>query len=280
MKLSRNKVVYFSIVASILIFIIAYGVSVFENDKETEPLSAPEVPVPSEEEVQYKDRLEAIDKIEAEREMIIPDIYDAEPDTAGVDSILTSFDDTMSNYPDPEVDRLVAEYDQDFSGERPLREQAEGYDGQKQDPIFSRDIKDTKAYQDLRAVVFTDQVVRSGDRLKLLLSGLTRDKGDGGEATTVYGICRVNGNRVDIDVSLGDGRQWKAFDLLDHQEGLYIKNQRQGISTDNVAREISTEIQVPGIPFIPRIRNLLFQPKRGTKVQLRDQYEFILKPKL
>jgi len=77
MKIEKNKIVFGSVLAVVVVFIIAYTVSVMSgDDKNTESLTQTAVPELDENQKEYKTKLEAIDALKEVRETNAPSIYD------------------------------------------------------------------------------------------------------------------------------------------------------------------------------------------------------------
>ncbi|MBL7473311.1 conjugative transposon protein TraM [Robertkochia sediminum] len=280
MKLSRNKLIYLSIVASVLIFIIGYGISVFHSEEENDSLRSPEIPMSTSNDSQFKDRLEAIDQIKEERELVLPEIYPWESDSIIATPALDIVQDTLLQMDYSELRAITQRETIREVSDLPVKDTADPSSFKKCDRIFtSKLIQDTRTTV-LKAMVYSTQKIRSGSRLKLSIPIALSGQGDKAFPQMVYGICKVNGNRIHVEVLMDDGQRWMAYDSQDHEKGIYVRNQRQQKLTDGLAREVSTEIQIPGVPFLPRIGNLFTQRNRGGTILLYDQFEFILKPKL
>ncbi len=77
MKIEKNKIVFGSVLAVVIIFIIAYSVSVMSgDDNDSESLTQTAVPDLDENQKEYKTKLEAIDALKEVRETNAPSIYD------------------------------------------------------------------------------------------------------------------------------------------------------------------------------------------------------------
>lgn len=280
MKLSRNKLIYFSIIASVLIFIIAYGVSVFTPEVADQNLVAPKVPESTRKESQFEDRLEAIDHIKKDRELHLPELYELEEDTLKDFTELDFLQDTPDLEADPGI-TVISESETDHPlTEASAHDKIESSSLERSDPIFSSEHIEVSKEVFFKAVVYSNQEIRSGDRLKLFIPPQARSLSGTTHGQMLYGICKVNGNRVHIEVLMGDGQRWIAYDPQDHGEGIYVRNRKQPKPANRLAGEVSTEIQIPGVPLLPRLRNLFIQPNRGGTIQFYDQFEFTLKPML
>ncbi|THD67627.1 conjugative transposon protein TraM [Robertkochia marina] len=280
MKLSRNKLIYLSIVASVLIFIIGYGISVLHSEEANDPLRSPEIPMSTSHDSQFKDRLEAIDQIKEERELVLPEIYPWESDSIVATPELRIVQDTLLQMDYSELRAITQRETIRDVSDLPVKDTEEPRPFKKNEGIFtSIFIQDTRTTV-LKAMVYSTQKIRSGSRLKLSISIDRWGQGDKAFPQMVYGICKVNGSRVHVEVLMDDGQRWIAYDSQDHEKGIYVRTTKQQKITDGMAREVSTEIQIPGVPLVPRIGNLFRQRNPGGAVLLYDQFEFILKPKL
>ena len=77
MKLEKNKIVFGSVLAIVVIFIISYSMMVMGGDEsESENLKQPLVPELEQEQKDYSSKLEAIDALKEIRETNAPSIYD------------------------------------------------------------------------------------------------------------------------------------------------------------------------------------------------------------
>jgi hypothetical protein len=95
----------------------------------------------------------------------------------------------------------------------------------------------------------------------------------------VYGFVSFKANRVFIKITNIDNSpvDLKAFDLLDGNEGIYIKNSIQAEATGEVLDDIVQDINVPGVPQIGGIKQVFRRNNRNVKATIFNQYQLILK---
>ncbi|UAB83128.1 hypothetical protein INR75_13025 [Zunongwangia sp. SCSIO 43204] len=79
MKIQKNKIVMILIVASVVLFIVAYSIITFGQEEET-TIDNNQVPVPKlgGDQKQYEPKTEALEGIKEERETNAPSVYDEE----------------------------------------------------------------------------------------------------------------------------------------------------------------------------------------------------------
>lgn len=74
----------------------------------------------------------------------------------------------------------------------------------------------------------------------------------------VYGLITCKANRVFIKITNINNQpvDLKAFDLLDGNEGIYIKNSVQAEANGEVFDNIVQDINIPGVPQIGGIKQV------------------------
>jgi len=128
-----------------------------------------------------------------------------------------------------------------------------------------------------------EQTVRNDERLELRLAVDALINGDTiVRNSLVYGFVSFKANRVSIRITNIDNKavDLKAFDLLDGNEGIYIKNSVQAEATGEVLDDIIQDINIPGVPQIGGIKQVFRRKNRNVKATIYNQYQLILKPSL
>jgi hypothetical protein len=307
MKIEKNKIVFGSVLAIVVVFIIAYTVSVMSgDDKDTESLTQTAVPELDENQKEYKTKLEAIDALKEVRETNAPSIYDEknidslgfyDPDFMDkekvriVDSIYkhNRINYSKDTYVVPEryrrkpkvnEDTLTAKKDEAIA----LKEL--GLEHQlffASDPMANpkMDIANTDA--EILVEVDGNQVVKTNYRLRMrllkdaLINGVKVPKN-----TPVFGFISFKPNRALIEIENINHRpvKLKAFDLQDGSEGIYVKNSFRADVSREVVDDIVGDINIAGVPQVSGIQKVFRKNQRTVKVTVTNNYKLILKPAL
>ena len=128
-----------------------------------------------------------------------------------------------------------------------------------------------------------EQTVRNDERLELRLAVDALINGDSVPRNSlVYGFASFKSNRVFISITNIDNRavDLKAYDLMDGNEGIYIKNSVRAEATGEVLDDIVQDINIPGVPQIGGIKQVFRRNNRNVRATIYDQYQLILKPSL
>lgn len=133
------------------------------------------------------------------------------------------------------------------------------------------------------AYVDGDQTVRDGHRLNLRLAQDVQFHGVSvPRDTRVYGFVKVRPNRVLVDI-LGFGDKdisLKAYDLEDGREGVYVENHIKGEVVERGLDETIGEVNLPGMPQIGGLKRIFQRRNRAIKVDIKNNYQVVLKPAL
>ena len=124
------------------------------------------------------------------------------------------------------------------------------------------------------------QTVQQDQRLELRLAvDATIDGSIVPRNTLVYGFVSFKPNRVLLNITNIQHRKvaLKAFDLLDGNEGIYIRNSFRGEASREVLDDVVQDINVPGFPQVGGIKQVFRRNNRNVKVTIRNQYLLILK---
>ena len=308
MKLERNKLLFITAFALVVLFIIGYAVVVLdESENEETQLSQPEVPEILDEQTQYSSKLDAVNDVKEMRESNAPSIYDeALLDSTGlfdpsfqekereriVDSIYAAgrinyesgdYDTTsgisssrpMASTPKNQIEDMVIDFTkahQEFFVFEPKQ-------------VSLVDLETTKGRTDdfIMVEVNGEQTVKTDERLELRLAVDAIVNGDSiPRNSLVYGFVRFKANRVFITITNINNKpvDLKAFDLLDGNEGIYVRNSFTGEATTEVIGDVVEDINIPGVPQVGGIKQVFRRNNRNVKVTIYSQYQLILKPAL
>ena len=306
--MDRNKIIFISVIGLVLSFIISYGIFVMgEGDGAETELKQTDVPELGEGQKEYSSKLEAVNDVKEVRESNVPSIYDESLlDSTGtydpfnqqkerqriVDSIYSngrinyeSNTATNSDYNSSTPDDV---------GEGPSK------DSRSSQPDFSKahsaffDVPERPGTKTMDTIIGTtdsyimvevngEQTVRTDERLELRLAVDALINGDSvARNSLVYGFASFKANRVFIRITNIENRSvdLKAFDLMDGNEGIYIKNSIQAEATGEVLDDIIQDINIPGVPQIGGIKKIFRRNNRTVKATIFNQYQLILKPSL
>ena len=307
MKIEKNKIVFGSVLAVVLIFLITYSVMVMSSDKaEAVTLTETGIPELDENQKVYKTKLEAIDALKEVREMNAPSIYNEknidslgfyDPDFRNkekiriVDSIYkqNKINYTESNYVVPERYRRKPQPKEDTlptKKEEVISLQELGLEHQlffASDPM--QNLKSKMANSDAAIYVEVDgnQIVKVNYRLRMrllkdaLINGVKVSKN-----TAIYGFINFKPNRAMIEIENINHLpvKLKAFDLQDGSEGIYVENSFRADATQQVVDDIIGDVNIAGVPQVSGIQKIFRKNHRSVKVTVTNNYKLILKPTL
>ena len=309
MQIDRNKVIFLSAIGVVLAFIIFYAIQVMGEGSDVEnELSQPEVPALKEEQKEYNSKLDAINDLKEVRESNAPSIYDESLlDSTGlydpqfkekerqriVDSI---YKEGRINYESGGIRNSVSR--NTVSGNtNPNQNEDNGQttvaDFSKAHEAFFASVPEVETTEINSGISNTDpfiivevngeQTVRHDERLELRLAtdALIHDQMVA-RNSLVYGFVSFKGNRISIKITNINNKavDLKAFDLLDGNEGIYIKNSFQAEATGEVLDDVVQDINIPGVPQIGGIKQVFRRNNRNVKATIYNQYQLILKPTL
>jgi|SRR5690606_31218557 len=307
MKIEKNKIVFGSVLAVVVLFIIAYTISVMSGDEsESESLTQTAVPELDENQKEYKTKLEAIDALKEVRETNAPSIYDEknldslgfyDPDFMDkekvriVDSIYkqNKINYTESKYVFPERYRRKPKVEEDSlptKKEETIALKELGLEHQlffASDPMTNPKIGIANTDVNIFVEVDGNQVVKTNYRLRMrllkdaLINGVKVPKN-----TPVFGFISFKPNRALIEIENINHRpvKLKAFDLQDGSEGIYVENSFRADATREVVDDIVGDINISGVPQVSGIQKIFRKNQRTVKVTVTNNYKLILKPTL
>lgn len=303
MKPYKNKIVFVLVMASVVLFITVYALLTFGRDKEP-PLGTDQIPLPDigDAPTAYGSKMEALEAIKADREIIAPPIYpDHMVDEKGYfnpdymeyekQRIIDSMYQVGKHPPEvhsrsvptPNDPKPAHHGSMDIDSPPPPMTIDSGALGLEHQLFFaSNPLPNNASLPSMVPVrVNGGQTIRDGYRLELLLaSDLTINGIRVPEYTAVYGFVKIRANRVLVEVShLGKlPVALKGHDLQDGREGLYVEHHLGGAVVDQGLDESLGEVNIPGIPQLRGIRNIFRRDHRTIKVTIPANYQFILKP--
>ncbi|GHA32992.1 hypothetical protein GCM10007103_13050 [Salinimicrobium marinum] len=308
MKIEKNKIVFFSVVAIVIIFIVAYTTLILMKDEQAmEHLDQPLVPELKEDKVNYTSKLDALNDLKEVHQTDPPSIYSEQLlDSLGAFDPVQEEDDQQrvadSIYSYGSMNYKIEDWGEGYEEEtylpdldslenRPL-EQATTTDDfsiahreffrvTKRDQVLPEAAERTDTL--IAARVHGNQVVRVNDRLELILSQTALINGKRySENTLIYGFVSLQPNRLHIRITHINHTavDLKAFDLQDSNEGVYVENSFKAEASREVLDDVVQDINITGVPQISGIKNIFRRNNRNLKVTVLDQYELILKPQL
>lgn len=304
--MDRNKIIFISVIGLVLSFIICYAVFVMgDDDKAETELKQTDVPELKDGQKEYGSKLEAINDLKEVRESNAPSIYD--------ESLLDSTGTSGPLYQERERQRIVdsiyrngridygsgaaTDTGPDFTDKGP---QNPNGDNRPSLPDFPKAHKaffevsekpETKTVDGMTSKtdpfimveVNGEQTVRNDERLELRLAVDVLINGDTVPRNSlVYGFASFKANRLSVRITNIDNTavDLNAFDLMDGNEGIYIKNSVRAEATGEVIDDIIQDINIPGVPQIGGIKQVFRRNNRNVKATIYNQYQLILKPSL
>jgi len=308
MKLQKNKTVFVLVLVCVVLFMVAYSILTFGKGKKTE-LKPDRIPMPDLEENQkaYETKLEALDNIKEEHETTAPQVYpDHMVDDKGyfnpdymeyekhriIDSVYQSGNldsnrlsgtlEKMDSLPmEPLVEKTEHEMQENGT---PMTTKALGLGHQlffASNPKSQTVMADVKPKVQILAYVDGNQVVRDGHRLAVRIGETVEFNGTAIErGVLVHGFVKIRPNRVMVEFpEVGQNPiKFKAYDFHDGNEGIYVENHLKGEVLAKSTDETLAEINIPGVPQFNGIKRIFQRHNRAIKVEIKDKYQFFLKP--
>jgi hypothetical protein len=304
--MEKNKIVFVAVLAVIFIYLISYTIMIMGDDEsENENLEQTLVPDLEENQKEYDSKLEAIDALKEVRETNAPSIYDEklidslgyyDPDLPQrekeriVDSIYATgriqySEKKYQNLGQKKVAQKKIEIIDSAEVKRELQIQTKelGLEHQlffaaapKRNDIYNTGKTDAAIY----VAVDGDQVVMANTRLKMRLTraAIINEKHIP-KNTLIFGFISFKANRALINIENINHKptQLKAFDLQDGSEGIYIENNFRAEATREVMDDVISDINIPSLPQVGGITQVLRRSNRNVKVMVLNNYQLILK---
>lgn len=315
MKIEKNKIVFISVLAVIVIFLVTYTLMIIREDEEQqENLRQTEIPDLEEASQEtYDSKLKAIDKLKEVRDKNAPSIYDE----TFLDSLGYYDTELLEKEKERKIDSIYelgkARQAQiaNLSKTRPTRQQennspalikkvpkvdtAEIEEKRKIEakemglehqlffasaPTKPQDFITNTTDKEIKVMVDGTQVVKANSRLRMRLAQPARI-GDKfiPKNTPVFGFVSFQSNRVLIEIENINKHQTslKAFDLEDGSEGIYIENNFRAEVTTEVLDDVIGDINIPSVPQVSGISKVFRRNNRNVKVTILNNYRLILK---
>jgi hypothetical protein len=307
MKIEKNKIVFGSVLAVVIIFIVAYSALVLGGDgDENKELKQTQVPELGQEQKEYKSKLDAVNALKEVRETNAPSIYDEklldslgfyDPDLKEkqkvkiVDSIYNSgrINYTQNSYRS-NLDKAQVKKPQ-TGGNIPVEELKEpasakelGLEHQlfySSNPVLTNEVsRASKPENEIHVEVDGNQTVKNGFRLKMQLTepAIINDRFIA-KNTPVYGFISFQTNRALIEIENINHQpvRLKAYDLQDGSEGIYVENSFRADASREVFDDVIQDINVAGLPQVGGIKKVFQRNNKNITVTVTNNYKLILK---
>lgn len=308
MKIDKKKLVFASIVGTVLLFLVGYTYLIIgTEDNENKQLQKPEVPELRDQEKQYPTKLDAVNDNKEKREANAPSLYNEKL----VDSLGKNDIERQQNERRRKADSIfrqrvredsvqtVAERFSRYSGNR-TKAGSQNVDKVEKE-VTSRTIQELALEHQLffssnpgrtgsmkealgefsiPVEVDGEQKVKANSRLQMRI---IKDVQIGNlffpKDGLVFGFVSFKPNRVLISIENIDLKpiQLKAFDLEDGSEGIYVENTFRAEASEELANNVVQDIQIPGTPQIRGIKQVFQRTNRNVKVTVRNNYKLLLK---
>jgi len=307
MKIEKNKIVFGSVLAVVIIFIVAYSALVLGGDgDENKELKQTLVPELGQEQEEYKSKLDALNALKEVRETNAPSIYDEklldslgfyDPDLREkqkvkiVDSIYNSgrINYTQNSYRN-NLDKAQVEKPQS-EGNHSAEELKEpgsakelGLEHQlfySSNPVLTKEASSlSKSEAEIHVEVDGKQTVKNGFRLKMRLTepAIINNRSFA-KNTPVYGFISFQTNRALIEIENINHLpvRLKAYDLQDGSEGIYVENSFRADASREVIDDVIQDINVAGLPQVGGIKKVFQRNNKNVTVTVTNNYKLILK---
>lgn len=307
MKIEKNKIVFGSVIALVIIFLISYTFLIMGDDEnESKNLKQTDVPELKEEQKEYKSKLDAINNLKEVRQTNAPSIYNEslldslgyyDPDLGNktkqriVDSIYSSEKIKYSDRPyefaylkdsvkskTPKRQSVPNVVETDISTKEMGLEHQLFFMSQ---PAVN--IKNGKTDEMVFVEADGNQIVMVNYRLRMrILKNATINGQVIPKNTLIYGFIRFQPNRALIEIENLNHHptKLKAFDLQDGSEGIYVENNFRAEVSKEVIGDIVGDINIPSVPQIGGLKKVFQRNNRNVKVTIVNNYKLILKPEL
>ena len=312
MQLDKKKVVFGSVLLCILLFTVAYAVLVWKREETSDKQlpKNPNIPTLEEGDHTYTSRKEAVDKLKEKKPSTVPNLYDDIEIPVDTTSTTTSTEnspdplksqrteedkqwtmDSWSFKEVPETDGLSISADTIINKKTEPEKEKSSVAWQeellRQERFFSytnvhRGLQNSNMEKSIPVAVLGTQKVTSNSRLELYFLKDSYLYGKYYPAfTPVYGFVSFGPNRVFLRITniLGEPLSLTAYDLQDGHEGMYVVNNFRAEASREILDDVIQDINIPSVPQVGGLKNLLRRQNRNIKVTIVDHYRLILKPK-
>jgi len=306
MKIEKNKIVFSSVLAIILIFLISYSLLVMgEEEAEDGTMKQTLVPELEQQQEDYKSKLDAVDDLKEVRERNAPSIYDEKY----LDSLGVYDTDLLDKEKERIVDSIYAagriDYSEsipskittlripalqepridstDLTNERKTQAKELGMEHElffATHPIENDEIHNSRTDTEIHVVVDGDQIVKVNHRLRMRLTRTaTINNRTIPKNTPIFGFINFQPNRVLIEIENINHHPTKlrAIDFQDGSEGIYVENNFREEITNEVVDDIIQDINIPSVPQISGVQKIFRRNNRSVRVTIINNYKLILK---
>lgn len=311
MKIEKNKIVFGSVLALVIIFIVAYTALVF-GDNEEEPAGVEQTLLPKleEEQEEFESRLDAVNALKEEREKNPPSIYNDkfldslgyfDPDLSEkqklkiVDSI---YDSGRINYSENNYRNFPKD---DFvDSEEIEKEEKSSPEVFEKEPLMAKELalehqlffsinhlegnekinSSKKTTAAILVEVDGEQVVKAGHRLRMrFLEDAVINGNSYSKSTPIFGFVSFQPNRALIEIENINHLpvDLKAYDFQDGSEGIYVENSFRADLRKEVVDDIIQDIDIPGVPQVGGFKKVFQRNNRNIKVTVTNNYKLLLK---
>jgi hypothetical protein len=304
MKIKKNKIVFISVLATILLFIISYSILMLGDEENTEELKQTTVPKLKEEKETYGSKLEAINDLKEKRENNAPSPYDENL----LDSLGYYDLDYVRKEKNRVVDSIVLANRISYNENRYERKtnvlvdiDSTRANANKKEALSAKEISlehqlffasepskselslaaETDAH--IYAAVDGKQVVKKDYRLRMRLIRKAKIAGRiFPKNTPVFGFIKFQPNRAMVEINNINHQpvELLAFDLQDGNEGIYVENSFQADASQEVLDDVVGDINIPTIPQVSGITKIFRKSNRNVKITITNNYQLLLKPQL
>ncbi len=306
MKIEKNKIVFGSVLAIVVIFIVGYSILVMrDDDGNSGNLKQTAVPELQQQSEDYNSKLDAINALKEVRETNAPSIYD--------ESMLDSLDYYDANLNEKQKERIVdsiyksgrisysdiserqvssrwtskpavAEVELEIE---PIDLSIEVKEMALQHQLFfasNPKLNETNFYGKTDDVLYVavdgNQAVKVNHRLRMRLtrSAMVNDKVLP-KNTPIYGFIKFQPNRAMIHIENINHlpTKLKAFDLQDGSEGIYIENNFRADASKEVIDDIVQDVNIAGVPQVGGIKKVFQRSNKNVRVTIVNNYQLLLK---
>ncbi|UNY98328.1 conjugative transposon protein TraM [Zhouia spongiae] len=304
MKINKNKWIFAGLILAVILFIASYAIYLNGEDRQSQTLTGPELPEIKEPSKSFDNRLEAVDAIEQPRRVDLPHMYEqtkmdssgySHPDLEGIsransiDSIYQSklYQTAYDTYTKTSQETLPGDLDsteakgrkQSVTTEKQLlKKHSQFYTVPK---LFWQDHSLAKTDPYIYVVVHGKQTVQNKDRIILRLQKPATIRGRRlDQHTLIYGFVTLKKNRAQLEVDFIDYQpaHLMSFDMLDGNQGIYIKNSLQAQVSAQSVDQVLQEVNIPSLPQLGGLKNVFRKDNRKIKNTIYHNHQLVLKP--
>ncbi|WP_299780549.1 conjugative transposon protein TraM [uncultured Formosa sp.] len=289
-----------------MLFIGAYGLILSDGNEEP-VIDINQIPIPEleDDQKQYESKLDALNDLKEVKQTNAPSIYDERYldslgvydsdflDTRKLELVDSIYKNSKIYYTNEVISKqtLIDETIEPISKNRSevIEEDTKKLDtkalGLQHQLFFASNpggISLTDKEKLIAVVVDGTQILKTNDRIRMRLleaceiNGIFFDKN-----SAVYGFVTFKSNRTLININKIHHFPVKlsAYDWVDGNEGIYIKNSFTEEATTEVIGDIVQDINIAGVPHVDGIKTIFQRNNRRVKVTVLSNYKLFLKVK-